>query len=268
MKKVYIENLCMILTNKCNLNCRHCLRGPKDDTDISKEVIEATLNQIIAIHNLNICGGEVTLALDSLEYIFKYIVDNRILLDLVSITINGTNYSEDFLKLLEYIDSYISDNVIFTISYDKYHLEEIERLGLLDKYIDNIEKYSTSKYYYGLRKLDSNLKLFREGNAEELDQSLTTPLRPIDIVVTYAGEKGIFDKENGLCNIAPLMTVNTEGIITEDNASFNHQSTIYNYGNVFDNSFEEVAIERGKILKPKKYEREKEKIIKRYTTYN
>jgi MoaA/NifB/PqqE/SkfB family radical SAM enzyme len=107
MNKVYIQNLGMIITNKCNLNCSHCLRGCKNNKDMSKGVIEATLNQIVGIGNLCICGGEPTLALDVLEYIFSYIIDNRIFLNQVLITINGTNYSLEFLRLLNYIGDYI-----------------------------------------------------------------------------------------------------------------------------------------------------------------
>ena len=68
MKKIYIQNLGMIITNKCNLNCEHCLRWEKcDNKSMSDKVIEKTLDQICAIGNLCICGGWITLALDKLE---------------------------------------------------------------------------------------------------------------------------------------------------------------------------------------------------------
>jgi len=231
-----------------------------------KDVIEATLDQTIGIGNLCICGGEPTLALDVLEYLFSYIIDNKILLDQVSVTINGTNYSLDFLRLLDYINDYImhlkKDNfAMFTISYDDYHEKELKRLKIFRTYIENVKRYSESPHFYGFRNLDQNLKLFREGNAERLDRHLTVNLRPIDIVVTYTSQ-------NNVCCIGPLVTINTEGIITEDNSSLEHQKTLYNYGKVLTHSLEEVALTRGRILKPKKWHKETNKIVKKYVSYN
>ena len=268
MNKVYIQNLGMIVTNNCPLNCRHCLRGYSFDKNMSKKIIEATLNQTIAIGNLCICGGEPTSAIDTIETIFNYIVDHKIIVSQISITINGTNYDASFIKLLDYINNYIpNNNIILTISYDKYHMQELERLNMKKAYFENIRRYSETRYFYGLRQLNKNLKLFREGNAETLDRTLTIDLKPIDIIVTYIGKSQKFDR-NGLCNIGPLMAVNPEGIITEENASIEHQQTLYNYGNVLTDTFEEVALKRGKIVKPKKWEKETSKIIKKYITYN
>ena len=45
MRKVVIMNLGMIVTEKCNLDSQHCMRGKKCDKKMSDEVIEATLSQ-------------------------------------------------------------------------------------------------------------------------------------------------------------------------------------------------------------------------------
>ncbi len=264
MNKVYIQNLAMLTTNNCNLNCGHCLRGCKNNKNMSKEVVEATLNQTGAIFHLGISGGEPTLALDALENIFSYVINQKILINQLSMTINGTNYSVEFLKLLDYISNYIPGiKIMFEISHDVYHQQELERLNMVEAYKENIKKYAESEYFYGLRGLDYQLKLFREGNAESLNQNLTSALKPMDIVVTYVGRFSRFDK-NGLCNIGPFVTVNPDGIITECDASIEHQQTLYNYGNVFDDTFEEVALKRGRIMKPRQWYRETGKIIKRY----
>lgn len=268
-KKVGIQNLAMIATNNCNLNCGHCLRGCKNNKNMSKEVIAAALDQTISLGNLGISGGEITLALDVLENIFNYIIDNVIIVDNVTIAINGTNYSSDFLKLLDYMNEYINYyrqgvHVNFEISDDIYHQQELERLNMVETYKENIKKYAESKYFYGLRKLDNRFKLWREGNAESLNQNLTSNLKPMDIVITYVGKFSRFDK-NGRCHMGPFVTVNPDGIITECDASIEHQQTLYNYGNVFDDTFEEVALKRGRIIKPRKWLKETGKIMKDYT---
>ena len=129
----------------------------------------------------------------------------------------------------------------------------MKRLGLIDKYDSNIEKYQETEFFLGVRSLDKSIKLIREGYASNLDIRLTKPLKPMNIYVTYSNNERKFDRM-GLCNVGPLITVNPNGIITECNASIINQETKYNYGNVLKNRIEVVATTHGKVLKPKMYE--------------
>lgn len=124
-----------------------CLRGQKNCATMSDEVIENTLNQIESIDVLNIAGGEPTLAIDRIEKIIDYIIRRRIKLDNFSIVINGTIYSQELLELLDEISKYIGDiefHTLFTVSLDKYHLDEIKRLGLYKEFIENLRRYRES----------------------------------------------------------------------------------------------------------------------------
>ena len=194
MNKLRIQNLALIVTEKCNLNCAHCLRGGCSDKVMSDNVIKATLDQFEFIGNLTICGGEPTLALDRIVKIFDYIVENKIFVGNVTFTINGTIYSEDFLRLLGYIEPYLefdktlASPAYFGISFDKFHLDEVRRLNMEEEWIENIKRYSESKHFLDLRRIER--KLFREGNAVNLDPNLTVPLRPnchIYIVAALTG---------------------------------------------------------------------------------
>lgn len=268
MEKVYFQNFGTIVTNKCNLECGHCLRGCKNDKEMSKEVIEKTFEQIYAVSALSICGGEPTLAFEPIKNIINTIVENHVYIGDFALVINGTNYSEELLRLLTYMNDYLKSlnkksNVILTISYDKYHIEELIKHGLFNLYKENILRYSESEFYYGLNQLDPKLKVYREGNAVNLDDKLTVEYRPIDLRVTYTGEG-----EKRLCCIGPILAVNTDGIITECDASTENQEKKFNYGNVFDNTFEEIALERGKLVTPIQFNRQTKKIIKKQMTYN
>ena len=117
MSRVCISNLQMIITERCNLSCAHCLRGECSDRVMSNEVIDAILGQVDYITNLSISGGEPTLALDRLEYIFNYIVEHKILVDEVTITINGTVWSDKFINLLGYIEDYIRSYQMYSTSH-------------------------------------------------------------------------------------------------------------------------------------------------------
>ena len=83
MKKIAVANLGLIITKRWNLNCAHCLMGGTNKV-MSDEVIDATLSQFSYIMNLSICGGEPLLALDRMEKIFSYIIENKILVENVS----------------------------------------------------------------------------------------------------------------------------------------------------------------------------------------
>lgn len=271
MKKICVQNLAMILTNKCNLNCNHCLRGCKNDHCMSDDVINATLNQIKGISNLSICGGEPTLALDVLENLFNQIIKNNIYLEEVSCVINGTNYSEKFLELLESISEYVTfikkkNEVFFNISYDQYHIEEIKRLKLEKQFLENVKKYYQSKFFNELQKLYNPI-LFREGNAENLENDKTVPLRPMKNYITYVGSFHRLDKLNGLCNIGPLVTINPDGIITECNASIAHQNSVYNYGNILNDSIEEIMTHNYEIVSPHEWLKLTNKEVNKYLTY-
>jgi MoaA/NifB/PqqE/SkfB family radical SAM enzyme len=277
MNKLRIQNLALIVTEKCNLNCAHCLRGGCSDKVMGDNVIKATLDQFEFIGNLTICGGEPTLALDRVERILNYIAQNKIFVGNVSFTINGTIYSDDFLRLLDYIEPYLEFDksllspVYFGISLDKFHYDEVCRLNMKEKWIENINKYTESRHFYDFRKIER--KLFREGNAVNLEPNLTVPLRPMPIFMSYY-KKGLFnipkfDKNGGKCFIGPLITINVDGIVTECDASLEHQRTIYNYGNIFDNSIEEICLNNNPVFeKPGKFERVLNKTLNRYHTYN
>ena len=270
MNKLYIQNLGLIITNKCNLNCKHCLRGKCSNKSMSDDVIEATLSQITAIGVLHLEGGEPTLAIPTIEKILTFIIKNNILVDKVSTVINGTRYESKLIELYDYIQEYINkysnETSKIVVSFDKYHVEELRRLKLLKDYIENTSKYAESVYYDGYYEIHN--KLFREGNAINLDKKLTVPLRPLKALATYVGKNRSFDKVNGLCNIGPIVTINVDGNITESDASFRNQNTIYNYGNVLNESIIECLLRnKMKTVKPDKFERKVNKQIIKYFSY-
>lgn len=268
MEKACIQNLGLMITEDCNLDCRHCMRGKKCQTYMSKGVIEATLKQCIYIRNICLCGGEPLMHLEPIYHIIDCILKYNIRVDEISLTINGTIYTMEFMDLLKGFNSHLKDGFTIAISYDKYHLEEIKRLGLLEAYKENIVKYSETPYFIGLNTLNKNLKLFKEGNAESLDEDKTIDLRPISYAMTYIGKSKHKLDLNGLCYIGPLVSISAYGNITECDASFEHQRTKFNYGNVLTDSIVEVISKKTPIYKPREYSRKVKKIVYDFHHYN
>lgn len=270
MRQAYVQNLCMIVTEKCNLNCAHCMRGDKTCKSMSDDVIKATLDNVYGMCNLAICGGEPTMACDVIEKLFITIVNEKKWIENVSVVINGSIYSEEFLRLLKYINEYINmfsknkRNIKLMISFDDYHSHEIIKLNMTDLYLENLKKYEESEFFYGLKGI--NGKLFNEGDAKKLNDDITTSLKPMPIYYTYTN-KHKFDKENGSLAIGPLITINPEGIITECNASIENQNTIYNYGNILTKSLKEVCENQGILTKPINWYSDCKKAIKESKRY-
>lgn len=179
MKGIYVDNLAIIVTEKCNMDCAHCLRGHKTQKSISKPVIDAIFTQIKAINLLNICGGEPFLAKDEIGYLFKTIIEKRVFIRDVYLTTNGTLYDPELMDYLTMMDNYIKGidprgKVQIGISLDEYHALEMKKYGLTIR-----EELSTSRFFAGYRTLDKKLKVFREGNAILLPSKLTVPFRPM-----------------------------------------------------------------------------------------
>ena len=54
LKKLTINDLTVEVTQRCNMKCRHCLRGDAQDVDIFLSDIDGLLNQTEAIGQLTI----------------------------------------------------------------------------------------------------------------------------------------------------------------------------------------------------------------------
>ena len=99
MDRINIRNLAMFITNKYSLD--------SNNIDMSKKTIDHVFIQTNKINNLHIYGGEPVLALDNLEYMFRTMIVNDVKIKKVDITIGGTMYDENFLRLLDYINNYL-----------------------------------------------------------------------------------------------------------------------------------------------------------------
>jgi len=62
-----VEDLVLEITRKCNLSCRHCLRGPAQRLTMSTQVLNNTLMHISHIGMVTFTGGEPSLATEVIE---------------------------------------------------------------------------------------------------------------------------------------------------------------------------------------------------------
>jgi MoaA/NifB/PqqE/SkfB family radical SAM enzyme len=70
---MYIDELVLEITRRCNIECRHCLRGKAQSRNMSFETIRQTLKGVSSIGNITFTGGEPCLAVDRIRYFTDYV---------------------------------------------------------------------------------------------------------------------------------------------------------------------------------------------------
>ena len=249
MKTIFVQNLALMVTDKCNFNCRHCMRGTPTGLTISDDTIENTFNKIHIIGNVAFTGGEPLLAVDRMRQALSTMKRKKIIFDQFGFISNGTLYDEQLIKELfdEYEEyskqfaagfgnSELSENNThgyIHLSWDEYHQEQLtllrqQNLNLYKEYVERIELLTHSKYFRGIAGL--NGPLFDEGHAKNLDVK-KTPLKAI---------KKYFTEADGITYLGPIIGILPDGIITECDGSDDSLRTQYNYGNINQDNIPDI----------------------------
>lgn len=123
--KLHLGNVVFEITRWCNMQCEHCLRGEREHRKLKKEYIDRFLNGIESINLLTITGGEPTLAIDVIEYIFQTCISQGIEVYNVWVTTNGKIKSQKFLdimtRFIEYTKEFDGEISGVSISTDQFH---------------------------------------------------------------------------------------------------------------------------------------------------
>lgn len=87
----YMNCLAIEMTRRCNMNCRFCGKGQAENLDISKEIIDKTLDEMegVYLESLRISGGEPLLVPNLICYLFEKINEKHIYVNNVCIFTNG-----------------------------------------------------------------------------------------------------------------------------------------------------------------------------------
>lgn len=96
----YMSTLAIEMTRRCNLNCNFCGKGTAQNIDISKEIIDKTLDEMqnTYIHDLRISGGEPLLAPEMICYLVDQIIKRHIYINKVFMFTNGNVEPNQKLK--------------------------------------------------------------------------------------------------------------------------------------------------------------------------
>lgn len=198
MRKIGIKHLNLIITENCNLLCSHCLRGEGSNNSMSREMFDLIFSNFSVIDGLNISGGEPFIDYNVFKDLVDSIIENNVTINKFGVVTNGTFYNEKILNELLRLDSVTSHregtSIITScisgveksklvpsstfakngidISFDKYHLEELERLSLTNLRDNNYKLFDKwcLKHCFEFNKHKINEKrLLDSGRAQNLD---------------------------------------------------------------------------------------------------
>lgn len=127
---MHIQELHLEITRNCTLCCEHCLRGEKECKMMKKETIDSIFKDVTGVYNLLLTGGEPLIAVNELEYLIEVLKKKKISIGKITLVTNGTIMSAKVLRILKELCSITYCRI--DVSYDIFHMLELERLGLLE----------------------------------------------------------------------------------------------------------------------------------------
>lgn len=118
-----IYNLVIELTRKCNMKCPHCLRGEPQNLNLNMKYVTSLFSRTKYISSLTLTGGEPSLVPQIIDKIIDCAHVYGVEISNFYIATNGKNIKPRFVRAVERLHNYCSDNDIsgVDISNDMYH---------------------------------------------------------------------------------------------------------------------------------------------------
>lgn len=227
--KCSIDCLMVEVTRRCNLECKHCLRGEAEDSSIPRITISHMLKDVTSINCITFTGGEPSLNVPAIKTILEVCKRNKINVGNFYCVSNGKNPSLHLaLTLLRWYE-YCTDNEIsqLVISKDQYHDCDYRRAEKL---------YSGLVFYDAKERKRDIYNVIDEGNA--FRNNLGTRSARID---TWDVQ---IDNDDEI-RIAPDVYVNVFGdVLSSCDLSYTSQKN-HILGNVLTNTIPEIVVGGG-----------------------
>lgn len=248
IQKIGLYQLVFEITRMCNMNCAHCLRGEAEKLRMRKAYIDRTLKSVSCIHNLVITGGEPTLAVDLIQYIYFKCLEYGIEVQNVWAATNGKIRSRKFLEVMtefiEYSKEFDGEISGIALSTDQFHSTLPE---------ENYWFYTDYQYYDDCKTVGVLKNTIPEGRAKEniLPTNNYSRILKDEIPQVYIANDGALVVDEG------VIYVNAKGdILFNCDYSFETQEECKR-GNIMDG--ENALLDC--ILKHAEFENEEDAVV-------
>lgn len=228
-----VQNLYLEITRACTLKCEHCLRGENRNEYMSLKTLNNIFKDIKKIDRLLLTGGEPLLAISQLEEIIRLIKENSIKINSILIITNGTVLNDRVIKVLKELSSL--SNLIIKVSYDVFHLIELNRLNLHDKRKSNylvLKELFNAEDYGVIDNARHKALIIKRGRAAQLTKERLNQINEqysvendVDMSLSYLPEYS-FDAEYDIDNDIMNGTISTDvnGNIVAYGLSFDEEN--------------------------------------------
>lgn len=159
--KITIGNLGIEVTRRCNIQCKHCLRGTFQKRDISLHYIDTLLDQVGHIKHFCPTGGEPSLNTEAIQYFIDGCKKRGIVIDTGLIFTNGVNIKQDFIDVCNELNNLCEFKFNVILSNDKYHTDEAD----YDETLLSQLPFYSRKYESDYNDLKGGMMMHKEGLA-------------------------------------------------------------------------------------------------------
>lgn len=187
---MYISNVIIEVTRKCNMNCEHCLRGCAQNMDIEDSTIENLFKKVDSIGTLTVTGGEPSLVHEKINTIVKFAKKYNVNIDSFYMVTNGKEIKIEFIQAVISLYSICETKESCTLTYsdDMFHEEiEDENKNLLEALRFTVPRNDKTVNYNNV---------IPEGRAEDngmgWDSTKRLKLSTFDIAMDYGINEGEF----------------------------------------------------------------------------
>jgi len=164
--KISIYNLIIEATRRCNIQCKHCLRGRAQNKNIKIKYVDSLFSKIDHISVLTISGGEPSIAIDSINKIIDSATENNVEIGNFYVATNGKRITFPFVKAIERLYNYCNNNDIsgVNISNDIFHDEQDDTDAFNYLLTFPYVSYKWTRYTTSYEKFDEKGRFIYGGN--------------------------------------------------------------------------------------------------------
>lgn len=244
MNKIKINNLLIEVTRRCNMKCRHCLRGGTQSIDIHGFDILHLLEKVSQINLLTFSGGEPTLNVDGIGYTLLLCKRLGIEVNDFYIKTNGKKVSSEFLQvcldwfvyIMDCNGGYAPEMSAVELSTDAYHEKvsnsSLFRLSALSFFIppENETRWFPVLLNQGrAEKLNLKKKEIREETFEIEDNRIeegTIYLNCKGEIIAGCGWSYKNQSKHKICDVKDFSLEVVENYIMERNRNYQENETV------------------------------------------
>ena len=120
---MYINDLVIEVTRKCDMRCSHCLRGMAQNKDMDYSIIDKVLSEVRSIGGVTFTGGEPTLGIKAIKYFIKRAKELGTYIGYFYVVSNGKKQSISLAKALIDLYSMCDEREMccLCVSRDQFH---------------------------------------------------------------------------------------------------------------------------------------------------